>query len=70
MNENRCTFLVAGKRHRRCVLSANHAGPHKAAERLPYEPPAVVSEHVFETLALSCARADPLVCPGGNPDRS
>ena len=24
-------------------------------ERLPYEPPTVVSEEVFETLALSCA---------------
>ena len=23
-------------------------------EKLPYEPPAVVSEEVFETLALSC----------------
>jgi hypothetical protein len=38
--------------------------------RLPYEPPAVISEEVFETLALSCAKANPLVCPGGNPDRS
>lgn len=40
------------------------------AERLPYEPPAVISEEVFETLALSCAKANPFVCPGGNPDRS
>lgn len=38
--------------------------------RLPYEPPAVISEEVFETLALSCAKANPIVCPGGNPDRS
>jgi hypothetical protein len=38
--------------------------------RLPYEPPAVISEEVFETLALSCAKANPFVCPGGNPDRS
>jgi hypothetical protein len=38
--------------------------------RLPYEPPAVISEEVFETLALSCARANQFVCPGGNPDRS
>ena len=38
--------------------------------RLPYEPPAVISEEVFETLALSCASANPFVCPGGNPDRS
>lgn len=39
-------------------------------ERLPYEPPAVISEEVFETLALSCAKANMFVCPGGNPDRS
>lgn len=39
-------------------------------DRLPYEPPAVISEEVFETLALSCAQANPFVCPGGNPDRS
>lgn len=39
-------------------------------KRLPYEKPAVLSEEVFETLALSCARANPGVCPGGNPDRS
>jgi hypothetical protein len=25
-------------------------------ERLPYEPPAVVSEEVFETLALGCSK--------------
>jgi hypothetical protein len=39
-------------------------------KRLPYEPPAVISEEVFETLALSCAKANPFACPGGNPDRS
>jgi len=38
--------------------------------RLPYEKPAVISEEVFETLALSCARANSVVCRGGNPDRS
>jgi hypothetical protein len=38
--------------------------------RLPYEPPRVISDEVFETLALSCAKANPFVCPGGNPDRS
>jgi hypothetical protein len=41
-------------------------GPHRPA----YEKPRVVSEEVFETLALSCARANPFACPGGNPDRS
>lgn len=35
-------------------------------DRLPYEPPAVVSEEVFETLALSCVSANPFVC-GGMP---
>lgn len=34
--------------------------------RLPYEPPAVISEEVFETLALSCASGNPFVC-GGMP---
>lgn len=38
--------------------------------RLPYEPPGVISDEVFETLALSCASANPLACPGGNPNRS
>ena len=39
-------------------------------DRLPYQPPAVISEDVFETLALSCAKANPIVCKGSNPDRS
>ncbi|HVK73791.1 MAG TPA: hypothetical protein VM734_10735 [Kofleriaceae bacterium] len=38
--------------------------------RKPYERPQVVSDEVFETLALSCAKANRFVCPGGNPDRS
>jgi hypothetical protein len=38
--------------------------------RKPYERPAVISDEVFETLALSCAKANRFVCPGGNPDRS
>jgi hypothetical protein len=44
--------------------------PPAPTERLPYEKPAVISEEVFETLALSCAKSNPFVCPGGNPDRS
>ncbi len=39
------------------------------AERLPYERPAVISEEVFETMALSCSSSDPFSCPGGS-DRS
>lgn len=38
--------------------------------RKPYEAPAVISDEVFETLALSCAKANAFVCPGGNPNRS
>ncbi len=37
--------------------------------KLPYERPAVISEEVFETLALSCANAQ-FVCPPGSTDRS
>jgi len=44
----------------------NQDKPKQDDERLPYEPPAVVSEEVFETLALSCASANPFVC-GGMP---
>ncbi len=40
------------------------------AVRLPYERPAVVSEEVFETMALSCGMANRFSCPGSNPDRS
>ncbi len=43
-----------------------HNKPQAEDDRLPYEPPAVVSEEVFETLALSCASANPFVC-GGMP---
>ncbi|HUQ08361.1 MAG TPA: hypothetical protein VM261_37980 [Kofleriaceae bacterium] len=44
--------------------------PEGTRPRKPYERPAVVSDEVFETLALSCAKANRFVCPGGNPDRS
>lgn len=42
----------------------------ETVQRKPYEKPAVVSEEVFETLALSCAQTNRFTCPGGNPDRS
>ena len=45
-------------------------GDHTQTDRLPYEKPQVISEEQFETLALSCAKANPFVCPAGNPDRS
>jgi hypothetical protein len=51
----------------------NEQTPERGGQRparLPYEKPRVISEDVFETLALSCALANPFVCPGGNPDRS
>jgi|JI10StandDraft_1071094.scaffolds.fasta_scaffold01314_6 hypothetical protein len=41
-----------------------------AAPRRPYERPAVVSDEVFETMALSCAKANRFTCPGGNPQSS
>ncbi len=44
--------------------------PPAERPRKPYERPAVISDEVFETLALSCAKANPFVCPGGNPNRS
>ncbi len=44
--------------------------PNPTPKRLPYEKPLVISEEVFETLALSCASGSPLACPGGNPDKS
>ena len=44
--------------------------PAPERTRKRYEPPAVISDEVFETLALSCAKANAFVCPGGNPDRS
>ncbi len=41
-----------------------------ASPRRPYERPAVVSDEVFETMALSCAKANRFSCPGGNPQSS
>ncbi len=47
----------------------NKPGPEGAVptppkRKLPYEAPAVISEEVFETLALSCTRA--FGCSPGN----
>ena len=42
----------------------------QGGETKPLEEPAVLFDETFETLALSCAKANPVVCPGGNPDRS
>jgi hypothetical protein len=33
--------------------------------KLPYEPPAVVSEETFETLAMACRKMSGPVCTGG-----
>jgi len=38
--------------------------------RRPYERPAVVSDEVFETMALSCAKSNRFVCPGTVPNSS
>lgn len=40
--------------------------PPATAQRLPYERPAVISDEVFETLALSCANARFVCPPSGN----
>jgi hypothetical protein len=37
-----------------------------AAPKLPYEPPAVVSEEVFETLALACGKTGARCSPNLN----
>ena len=42
----------------------DQTGNETPVTRLPYEAPAVVSEEVFETLALQCSKAD-----RGLPDR-
>lgn len=39
-------------------------------ERLPYEPPAVISEEVFETLALACGKVAGPICEAGGPGNS
>jgi hypothetical protein len=44
--------------------------PEPPRERRPYERPAVISDEVFETMALSCAKANRFTCPGGNPNSS
>ncbi len=44
--------------------------PAPPTQRRPYERPAVVSDEVFETMALSCAKANRFTCPGGNPQSS
>jgi hypothetical protein len=41
-----------------------------ALPRRPYERPAVVTDEVFETMALSCAKSNRFTCPGGNPQSS
>jgi len=39
-------------------------------KREAYEPPAVISEDVFETMALSCTNLGPINCPAGSPANS
>jgi hypothetical protein len=50
-------------------MKKTDATKQKQKKRLPYEPPAVVSEDVFETQALACNQAPgEFGCPG--PGRS
>lgn len=52
-------------------MSTERKKPDQApTPRRPYERPAVVSDEVFETMALSCAKANRFACPGGNPQSS
>lgn len=51
-------------------MSEKHDDQSGPDPRLPYQPPAVITEEVFETLALSCAKANQILCPGGEPMRS
>lgn len=39
--------------------SSSDATPNPVDERAPYEPPEVVGEELFETLALACGKASP-----------
>jgi hypothetical protein len=40
------------------VIQSDHSDD-QAREREPYEPPAVVGEQLFETLALACGKTQP-----------
>jgi hypothetical protein len=51
-------------------MSPKKNTPTDHDDRHPYEKPQVISEEVFETLALSCNRTDELVCDPNSPDRS
>jgi hypothetical protein len=51
-------------------MSEGKKDDRRERARKPYERPAVISDEVFETLALSCGKANAFVCPGGNPERS
>lgn len=50
-------------------MNQNRDDQPSEGERQPYEKPQVVSEEVFETLALSCAKTTGALCPDG-PERS
>lgn len=38
--------------------------------RKTYSPPQVISDDVFETMALSCTNLGPINCPAGSPANS
>jgi len=37
-------------------MNSDNQDKKEPGERLPYEPPAIISEEVFETLALGCSK--------------
>ena len=44
--------------------------PTESTNKLPYEPPTVLSEEVFETLALACAKDPGSDCEFSPPTKS
>ena len=42
----------------------------KPTEKKPYQPPAIVAEEVFETLALACAKDPGGLCEFNPPTKS
>ena len=42
----------------------------KTDSKKAYSPPQVISDDVFETMALSCTNQGPILCPAGSPANS
>ncbi len=44
-------------------MADDKSNKHPVDQRLPYEPPQVISEQSFETQALSCSKTSPGLPP-------